>query len=118
MKLSLHMHNVLGQSNQMHSPLGVFVRFYLICLIKFSTKNIKNTCANSHNKCSHYLIHIFTFTFGCICLGAQKQHKTVLYSEIKQKDQQLYTTCFPLFFHKHLENLKLCYNLINAEKFI
>lgn len=41
MKLSLHMHNVLGQSNQMHSLLGVFVRFYLICLIKFSTKNIK-----------------------------------------------------------------------------
>lgn len=48
----------------------------------------------------------------------KKQHKTVLYSEIKQKDQQLYTTCFPLFFQKHLENLKLCYNLINAEKFI
>lgn len=78
MKLSLHMHNVLGQSNQMHSPLGVFVRFYLIWLLKFSTKSIKNTCANSPNKCSHYLIHIFTITFGCICLGAQKQHKNSL----------------------------------------
>lgn len=78
MKLSLHMHNFLGQSNQMHSPLGVFVRFNLICLIKFSTKNIKNTCANSHNKCSNYLINIFTITFGCICLVAQKQHKNSL----------------------------------------
>lgn len=118
MKLSLHMNNVLRQSNQMHSPLGVFVRFYLICLIKFSTKNIKNTCANSHNKCCNYLINIFTITFGFICLVAKNNIKTVLYSEIKQKDQQLYTTCFPLFFHKHLENLKLYYNLINAEKII
>lgn len=34
------MHNVLGQSKQMHSSFDgfVFVRVYLICLIRFSTK--------------------------------------------------------------------------------
>lgn len=39
------MHNVLGQSKQMHSSLDgfVFVRVYLICLIRFSTKNKTKT---------------------------------------------------------------------------
>lgn len=47
------MHNVLGQSKQMHSSVGgfVFVRVYLICLIRFSTKNkTKTHVQDSHNK--------------------------------------------------------------------
>lgn len=50
------MHNVLGQSKQMHSSLDgfVFVRVYLICLIcliRFSTKNqTKTHVQDSHNK--------------------------------------------------------------------
>lgn len=72
------MHNVLGQSKQMHSSLDgfVFVRVYLICLIRFSTKNkTKTHVQDSHNKWSDYLVNIFTITVGCICLVVQKQHQ-------------------------------------------
>lgn len=68
------MHNVLGQSKQMNSSLDVFVfvRVYLICLIRFSTKNkIKTHVQDSHIKCSDYLVNIFTITVGCICLVVQ-----------------------------------------------
>lgn len=46
------MHNVMGQSKQLHSSLGVFVRVYLISIIRFITKKThkKYTCTDSHNK--------------------------------------------------------------------
>lgn len=84
-----------------------------------STKNkTKTHVQDSHNKWSDYLVTYLPSLLVVYVSLSKNNIKSVLYSEIKQKDQQLYRTCFPLFFHKHLENLILYYNLINADQFI